>query len=189
MPRFPCCESADLLQALVSCLTHSDQQLRLGCNAQLRLVWRFASEDLMGGRPALQRNRFERPYTSAVWQPGRGRSGNRDSAGKSTLCSPAADCRAARMSQRGLDVQLCGLRPHPRTNVVLLSCSAPQLLLLVHGRVLCLQLIADLVRRLNCIAPSTTLDCLMALRFPDIVSPPAPSGCSCFLACRASYPF
>ncbi|KAL4433583.1 hypothetical protein ABPG75_000024 [Micractinium tetrahymenae] len=38
------------------------------------------------------------------------------------------------------------------------------------------QLIADLVRRLKCITPPASLDCLLSLRFPDIVAPISPSG-------------
>lgn len=38
------------------------------------------------------------------------------------------------------------------------------------------QLVADLVRRLECIAPPASLDCLLSLRFPDIVGPISCSG-------------
>lgn len=38
------------------------------------------------------------------------------------------------------------------------------------------QLIADLVRRRKCVAPPATLDCLLQLRFPDIVTAVPPLG-------------
>lgn len=53
-------------------------------------------------------------------------------------------------------------------------CSGPAAGAVTAVCCLALQLVADLVRRWKCIMPSSTLDCLVGLRFPDITTPVTP---------------
>lgn len=54
-----------------------------------------------------------------------------------------------------------------------MTASLPNNSLSYRGNV---QLLADLVRHLECVGPPALLDCLLSLRFPDVVVPISSSG-------------